>query len=95
MAKLPRVRGMTKSDRHILEFLWNSGDPIVANPSTIAANIDYQPNTVHKRVRALQDVGLLEYADETSGIYQLTQLGHRFFEGDLRDDELQRIENEF
>lgn len=53
-----------QTDDVILKFLLNERDrPIVANPSTVEANIDYKISHV-RRLRALQDGGLVEYYDQ-------------------------------
>lgn len=92
MVRVPRVAGMSGVNRHTLEFLWNAGDEIYANPSTIAANIDYKKNTVQKAVIELRKAGLLEYYDEDGGIYQLTGLGRRYLQNELEESEIGEIE---
>ena len=86
---------MTGSDRHILEFLWNGGNALYANPSTISANIDFESNTVRKRVRKLLEVGLLEYYNEESAIYQLTSVGERFLQDELTNEDVAELESEY
>lgn len=86
---------MSGSDRHILEFLWNDGNQIYANPSTIAANIDYKPNTVRKRMRKLRSVGFVEYYDEQGGIYRLAELGEKYLQDILTSEEIAEIEDEY
>lgn len=46
---LERLRG---SDRHILQFLYNEGDEL------IAVNIDYHPETVRDRMPVLREAGV-------------------------------------
>ncbi len=88
-----RIVGMTRADDHILEFLWNGGaDELIANPKVIAVNIDYQPDTVRKRMAPLREAGLVEYYDESGGLYQITDLGRRRLDGELEDEEVDEIE---
>lgn len=85
----PRVDWMTRSDDAILEFLANDpGHELRAAPQTIAANIEFSHSTVLKRVRLLEQAGLLAYHDESRGIYELTELGRRYLTGDATHDEL-------
>jgi len=86
---------MSGSDQHILEFLWNAGSEIYANPRTIAANIDYEPQTVRSRVSKLRDVGLLEYHDESSGIYRLSRLAKRYIQDELDASEIESLEERY
>lgn len=85
----PRVDWMTRSDDAILEFLLN--DPvheIAAAPVTIAANVEFSRSTVHRRLRVLYEHGLVEYYNESQGVYRLTDLGRRYLSGEATHDEL-------
>ncbi|QCW03410.1 ArsR family transcriptional regulator [Natrinema pallidum] len=85
----PRVDWMTRADDAILEFLLNEGNrPLIANPSTVEANIDYKISHVRRRLRALQDGGLVEYYDEDRGLYRISERGRAYLEGELDAAEL-------
>lgn len=78
----PRVDWMTRADDAILEFLLNEGNrPLIANPSTVEANIDYKISHVRRRLRALQDGGLVEYSDKDRGLYRISEQGQAYLEG--------------
>ncbi|ELY82789.1 hypothetical protein [Natrinema pallidum] len=80
---------MTRADDAILEFLLNEGNrPLVSNPSTVEANIEYKISHVRRRLRALQDGGLVEYYDEDRGLYRISERGRAYLEGELDAAEL-------
>ena len=86
----PRVDWMTRADDAILEFLLNEGNkPLIANPSTVEANIDYKISHVRRRLRALQQAGLVEYFDEGRGLYQITDRGRAYLAGELDAKDLE------
>ena len=81
---------MTNADDRVLEFLQN--DPnhsIVATPKVIAENIDFNRGYVTQRMKVLREEGLVEYYDETSGIYQITDRGRAYLAGELEKDDLE------
>nr|WP_252489583.1 ArsR family transcriptional regulator [Natronococcus sp. CG52] len=81
---------MTRADDAILEFLLNEGnEPLVANPTTVEANIDYKISHVRRRLRALQEGNLVEYYDEDRGLYQITDHGQAYLLGELNSEDLQ------
>jgi len=87
----PRVDWMTRADDAILEFLLNEGNrPIVANPVTVEANIEYKISHVRRRLRALQQGGLVEYYDESRGLYQISDLGRCYLAGEIKADDLEQ-----
>lgn len=79
----PTEGGLHRSHKAILEFLDNDGNELRATPRVIEANIDYAISTVRNRIRELEEWGLVEYYDEDNGIYQLSENGHRFLDGEL------------
>ncbi len=86
----PRVDWMTRADDAILEFLLNDGNrPIVANPSTVEANVEYKISHVRRRLRALEEGDLVEYYDEDRGLYRITDLGRAYLAGELDADDLE------
>lgn len=81
---------MTRADDAILEFLLNKGnEPIVANPSTVEANIEYKISHIRRRLRALQKGGLVQYYDEDRGLYQITDRGRAYLAGELNAGDLE------
>ncbi|WP_246998709.1 ArsR family transcriptional regulator [Halosolutus gelatinilyticus] len=80
---------MTRADDAILEFLLNEdNEPIVVNPSTVEANVDYKISHV-RRLRALQDGGLVEYYDEDRGLHRISDHGRAYLNGELDADDLE------
>lgn len=89
----PRVVWMTNADDRILEFLQNDpNQSIVATPRVIAENIDFNRGYVTQRLSKLRDHDLVEYYDEGSGIYQITNRGKSYLDGDIDADELEETE---
>lgn len=86
----PRVDWMTRADDAILEFLLNKGNrPIVATPAVIEANIDYKISHVRNRLRELESAELVEYHDEDRGLYQITEKGRGYLNGELDAEDLE------
>jgi predicted transcriptional regulator len=84
---------MTNADERILEFLQNDGNsPLVANPAVIAVNIGFSPHTVRERVGPLRATGLIEYHDESRGLYRISDHGQAYLEGRLDDADIEDIE---
>ncbi|WP_248518424.1 ArsR family transcriptional regulator [Salinarchaeum laminariae] len=82
---------MTRADDAILEFLLNEVNrSLVASPSTIEANIEYGLTHVRRRLRELDDGDLLEYYDRDRGLYQITERGCAYLDGEISADELKR-----
>ena len=82
---------MTPVDRDILEILYNEGGPheLVLSPRIIAENTDWSRQTVRDHLMTLRDHSLVEYYDETGGIYQLSDRGRAYLEGDLEAADLE------
>lgn len=89
----PRVRGMRQSDVYILEHLYADGNRLIDRPIDIAANIGFAESTVGERVLTLRDAGLIEYYDESKGLYVISDLGARYLEDELTDDEIDELES--
>jgi predicted transcriptional regulator len=84
---------MTNADERILEFLQNDGNsPLVANPAVIAVNIGFSPHTVRERVGPLRETGLIEYHDQSRGLYRISETGEAYLEGRLDDAAISGIE---
>lgn len=81
---------MTNADDRILEFLQNDPNPsIVATPLVIAENIDFNRGYVTQRLRVLLENHLVEYHDEGSGIYRITDRGGAYLAGELEAEDLE------
>lgn len=82
---------MTPVDRDILELFHNEGGPheLVLSPRIIAENTDWSRQTIRDHMMTLRDRGLVTYYDETGGIYQLTDRGRSYLEGELDADDLE------
>ncbi|SEQ00628.1 helix-turn-helix domain-containing protein [Natrinema salaciae] len=81
------------SDLDILEFLdGHELDDFQAPPATIAKNMDPTKGTVQQRVRILNAAGLIEKKDATGGYYCITGVGRRYLQGELLDEERDRLE---
>lgn len=86
----PRVSWMTRADDAILELLSEAG--IAANPSTIAFNIDYDNRYVSQRCRILDDHELVERVHDTKAMYEITDLGIEYLQGDVDAETLENKE---
>ncbi|ARS91766.1 phage repressor protein [Natrarchaeobaculum aegyptiacum] len=64
---------------------------IQVSPRVLAANIDYDRQYVSKRCRVLSEADLLESVQ--TGLYQLTDTGHDYLEGELDVRELEDDED--
>lgn len=80
---------MNITDERILEVLREDGQ---LTPSAIADRIDKHQKWVNKRCRMLQDYGLVQTI--ARGLYQITEEGEAYLEGDLDASELQNDEND-
>lgn len=83
-----RVPWMAPVDYEILLFF--DEHPIQISPKVLAANIDYDRQYVGKRCSTLADAELLESVG--IGLYQLTETGHAYLEGELDVSELETDE---
>jgi len=93
---------MDELDEAILDFLralgTPSGNPVVESPRLIWYNLDHvrgmidvDPSTVSRHMSRLSEDGLLENKDENRGYYAITDLGIRYAEGDLTDEEFEDL----
>lgn len=83
----PRVSWMTRADDAILELLSEAG--IAANPSTVAFNIDYDRRYVARRCRTLSEYALVNRVHEGKAMYEITDLGERYLQGEITATELE------
>lgn len=90
MARIPLASWMTPMDRDILECLRNSGSSeLVLTPRLIAENTDWGRDAVRSHILELRERGLVEYYDDEAGIYQLSDRGRAWLEGELPTEELE------
>ncbi|MGB9962349.1 winged helix-turn-helix domain-containing protein [Halobacterium sp. MBLA0001] len=90
MPKPQLASWMTPVDRDILEQLQNKGaEELILNPTAIAANIDWGSQTVREHMMVLREYGLVEYFDEDRALYQLSERGSEWLNGDLNTAELE------
>ncbi len=81
---------MTPVDRDILELLQNEGNhELVLTPRLIAENTDWERDTVRSHVLTLAEHGLIEYHDESAGIYRLSERGRAYLRGEIAPEELE------
>ena len=80
-----RVSWMSPIDYEILAFYDEYRD-LLASPRVIAANIDYDRNYTGKRCRNFADRDLLVNHE---GLYELSEKGRKFLDGDLDADDLE------
>ncbi|SFR34068.1 hypothetical protein SAMN04488124_0401 [Halogeometricum limi] len=66
-------------------FLFFEEHDIGATAKVVAYNIGYDSNYVNRRLRALESAGLFS---NDGGIYELTDFGREFIEGEVDEDEL-------
>lgn len=74
---------MTQTDVAILEWLHDleeNGIVDAVSPTQVHRNMDDPPTYTHlnRRLRALEDAGLVEKPTDTSGLYRLGELGDRY-----------------
>ena len=80
----PRVEWMTSADNRLLEFLRDK--EIVASPRVISVNIDYDRQYVSKRLRILAQNELVANVD--TGLYEITDRGQQYLDGEVEKDDL-------
>ncbi|AFZ73409.1 MarR family transcriptional regulator [Natronobacterium gregoryi] len=85
-----RVPWMAPVDYEIMLFF--DEHAIQVSPRVLAANIGYDRQYVSKRCRTLSEARLLNAVD--TGLYQLTETGVAYLEGELDADDLENAEPE-
>jgi DNA-binding IclR family transcriptional regulator len=80
-----RADWMVRADDLILELLEEEGQ---YTPTIIAEKTDYSTKHVNRRCIVLQKFGLLR--NIRRGLYQITDEGRAYLEGDLDANELER-----
>ena len=81
---------MTRGDDRILEFLYNEGNkPIISTPAVISVNTNYSGDYIRKRVQRLRDAELIEYHNEDRAMFQITDRGIDYLNGELELDDFE------
>lgn len=97
-----RVRGMNSLDETILEFLAALGTPagesVALTPADIHENLsdirdehNKSYNTVSRHMQILDSAGFLDQPNNGRSSYQLTELGFRYVDNELTDEEREKI----
>lgn len=82
---------MMRADLYVLDLL--DGVDIALSPLVISFELDYDGDYMSARCRALDEAGLVEKAREGKrGLYQITDLGRRYLDEDLSDEERERLD---
>lgn len=76
---------MTQADDRILETLADSD--LVLSPRVLSTNTDYSRHYLSTRLGELRDSGLVDRVDE--GLYQITDRGRAYLDGELDASELE------
>lgn len=92
-----RLPWLTGVDRVVLD--WLRENDIVFSPTVLHHNLERDLSDpevpsysqLARRVRILRGVGLLEPYDDEHGKYELSDLGKRFLDGELEDEERERL----
>lgn len=97
-----RVAGMDQIDDALLEFydhISPDDDPVWMKPGNVYRNlvvereiVDKGHATVVRHIQKLADAGLLQTADDDSGFYAITDLGRRYLDDELTENERKQLE---
>lgn len=86
--KMKRVAWFSKSDYEIMAFFEEYN--LEVSPKVLAANLDYHPSYMGRRLRALRDAGLLR--QHNNGLYAPSDLGQEFLAGNLSGEEVEELD---
>jgi predicted transcriptional regulator len=82
---------MMTADLYILDLL--DKVDIVLSPPVLAFELDYHGDYMSQRCRAMAKAGLIESVhEEKSGPYRITDLGRRYLDEDLSEEERERLD---
>lgn len=88
----PHVVWLTLTDLDILRFLHGHEiDEFHVPPTVIAVNINRNRSTVSRRINVLSEADLVAKTDADRGYYGITDLGRRYLDEDLSEDELEEL----
>ena len=79
------VDWMQPADNYILEWLSRAGKQ---TPHTIGLNIAYSYETASHRCPVLAEHGLLDRVEGERGVYELSERGQRYLDGELSPEDL-------
>ena len=79
------VEWMQPSDNYILEYFSQAGKQ---TPHTVGLNIAYSYETASHRCPVLADHGLLDRIEGERGVYELSERGRQYLDGELSPDDL-------
>ena len=94
---LPQIEWMASADVPILLYLSEHRWRIVAPPATVSVNTGLSNTHANRRLKILNDAGLVETVDEKvgkQGYYRITDLGERFIMGQVDAEELEGLDPE-
>ena len=88
----PRVSWMTGNDDSILEYL--EEHEVALPPRGLEINLEREQigisyRTINRRLKQLQEKGLVEKIDEQSGYYAITEKGSAYLAGEIDASELE------
>lgn len=87
--------GLSDAEYEILKFI--ADREMVADPKTVAANVDVPRNDIKNAMPRLMDKGFLKRPDRVPeglsprGLYEVTELGQAYAEGDKTIAELRDL----
>lgn len=87
--------GLTDEDYTILKFI--ADREMVVDPKTVAANVDVDRGVVKNRLPKLREQGFLKRPEQVPdglsprGLYEATELGYAYAEGDKTIAELREL----
>ena len=79
------VDWMDPSDNYVLEWFARAGQQ---TPKMVGLNTAYSHETAMKRCPALADHGLLDRVEGERGVYELSERGQRYLDGELSPEDL-------
>lgn len=92
---LPRVDWMASADFPILLYLSEHRWRIAAPPATVAVNTGLSNTHANRRLKILEDAGLVETVDEQvekTGYYRITEYGEQVIMGQVPAAELRELD---
>lgn len=88
---IPNVSWMVAADTLILFFLSEHRWRFLVTPSMVATNVGMSTSHANRRLKILQDAGMVEQADDR-GYYRITDLGERLILGQCTKEELEKLD---
>lgn len=93
------IQGMTGNDQHIIRLLYES--TLALRVGDIQYNLEYQydvevpESTLYRRLATMEFVGLLNEVTDSPRRYELSQLGAKYADEDLTDEEAAKVETRY